>query len=462
MPFFITRKDVRSMYGIGNRLFNYGQLYSNSLFGGQKQGSYSGGLFGGGGIFGAGQSNAWNSWNNMVPNYAQINYSLLGKYLSNNYSDIQDKLGSLSNSESASKTFYSEFNSTFSGLKTAASALKSFSDTSVFRPTGYGSSNSSVASVTKDTAAVTAPINLEVKQTAASQSYASSAINSKGNTLNGKNTLTLTDGDGKKTAFNFNFNPAKDNKDHLNQIAEAINGKQMGITASVSETDGKSTLIFSSDKTGTKNTFTAEFTGDGASKLGLREDRQARDAKYSVDGGEEQTSQSNSIQLADGKLGVTLKGEGTTQIGRKVSDDSKTVDAVKQFAESYNKALGFLTKNSGKSPALTSLAYSFSSTRFQSGSLSKIGIAVDSSGALSVNESKLTNALKNNRGDVEKALGGASGLATSSYGKAVNAMNNSRNLYPQSPAISYSNYMYGRDKSYINSYMSGLFLSSLI
>lgn len=457
MPFFITRKDVRSMYGIGNRLFNYSQLYSNSLFGGQKQGSYSSG-----GIFGAGQSNAWNSWNNMVPNYAQINYSLLGKYLSNNYSDIQDKLGSLSNSESASKTFYSEFNSTFSGLKTAASALKSFSDTSVFRPTGYGSSNSSVASVTKDTAAVTAPINLEVKQTAASQSYASSAINSKGNTLNGKNTLTLTDGDGKKTAFNFNFNPAKDNKDHLNQIAEAINGKQMGITASVSETDGKSTLVFSSDKTGTKNTFTAEFTGDGASKLGLREDRQARDAKYSVDGGEEQTSQSNSIQLADGKLGVTLKGEGTTQIGRKVSDDSKTVDAVKQFAESYNKALGFLTKNSGKSPALTSLAYSFSSTRFQSGSLSKIGIAVDSSGALSVNESKLTNALKNNRGDVEKALGGASGLATSSYGKAVNAMNNSRNLYPQSPAISYSNYMYGRDKSYINSYMNGLFLSSLI
>lgn len=452
------------MYGIGNSYYNYGQLFSSSLFGQNNQknyGSYGG--YGSSGLFGMGQTNSmWSPWNSMVPNYAQINYSLLGKYLTNNYSDIQEKLDSLSNYKSESKSFYSEFNSTFGALKSAASSLKSFSDNSVFRPTGYGSSNSSVASVSKDTAASSTVFKLDVKQTAASQSYASSALNSTGNTLAGKSTLTLTDSEGKKTSFNFDFKAGGNNKSYLSQIATTINDKKMGITASVSETDGKSTLVFSSDKTGTDSAFSAEFTGGNASKLGLAEDREARNAVYSVDGGEEQTSQSNDIRLADGDLGVTLKGTGTTEISKKTADNSKTVDAVKKFAESYNKALAFLTKNKDTSSALNNLAYSFSTTRFQSGALSRIGIAVDATGALSVDEGKLTNALSSNPKSVEQVFGGANGLATSTYGKTVNAMNNSRNLYPQSPSVSYSNYMYGRDRSYISSYTNGMFLSSLI
>lgn len=446
------------MYGIGNNYNNYSRLYSSMMFGGGN----SGGLFGG--VSGFGQTNAWNSWNNMVPNYAQINYSLLGKYMSNNYSSIRDKLDALSNHESASKSFNSSFNSAFNDLKTAASSLKSFSGNSVFRPTGYGSSDSDVASVTKNTAASTDPIKLSVRQTAASQSYASAALGSTGNTLRGHNTLTITGSDGRSASLNFNFDPLKDNKEKLSQMASAINEKKLGVTASVSETNGKSTLVFSGDKTGAGNAFTASFTGDSASTLGLSLDREARDAKYSVNDGEEQTSESNEIRMAGGDLGVTLKDEGVTTIGKNTADNSKTVDAVKKFAESYNKALGFLTKNADQSPSLSGLAYSFSTTRFQSGALSKIGIAVDSAGALSVNESALKNALRDRPNDVEKVLGGANGLATSAYGKAVNAMNtnSSRSFYPQSPSVSYSNYMYGRDSSYISSYMNGMFFNSLI
>lgn len=443
------------MYGIGNSYFNYGQLYSSMLFGGQNNRGY--GASSVGGIFGSSQ----NGWNSMVPNYAQINYSLLGKYLTNNYDDIRDKLEGISNQKDNATSFYKKFNSAFSDLKSSASSLKSFSNDSVFRPTGYGSSDSKVASATSDNAAGSTPISLQVKQTATAQSYASSALSSTGNTLAGKSTLTLTDSDGKKTTLNFNFDGDGNNKSYLNKIASAVNDKKTGITASVTEKDGKSTLTLTG-QTGEKNAFTAEFTGGSASKLGISEQEKARDAIYSVDGGEEQTSASNEVRVGSERVGVTLKGEGSTTIAKNTADDSKTVDAVKKFAESYNSALAFLTKNSNESPALSSLAYSFSTTRFQSGALSKIGIAVDSTGALSVNESKLTSALQNNRGDVEKALGGASGLATSAYGKAVNAMNNSRNLYPQSPAISYSNYMYGRDRSYVSSYMNGMFLSSLI
>ena len=141
---------------------------------------------------------------------------------------------------------------------------------------------------------------------------------------------------------------------------------------------------------------------------------------------------------------------------------SLVFSAIKKFADSYNKTLSFLNENKDVSTAVSDLAYSFATTRFQSGALSKIGIAVDMNGALSVNESKLSQALKQNPQDVEKILGGASGIASNAYGKTVNAMNNSRNLYPQSVGVSYSNYMYGRDQSYVNAYTNGMFLSSLI
>lgn len=57
------------------------------------------------------------------------------------------------------------------------------------------------------------------------------------------------------------------------------NEMNLGITASVSEADGKSTLVFASDKTGTENAFTAHLTGESAVTVGLEEKQQARDAR---------------------------------------------------------------------------------------------------------------------------------------------------------------------------------------
>ena len=448
-------------YGISSYL-NY-SMYS-SLFGGSYGSSYgnfgsTNSLFGCSSLFGSSQRN---SWSNMVPNYGGINYSLLEKYYSGSYSSIKDSLNAIAKQESNSKAFYSDFNSVFSNLKSASSALKAFSSNSVFRPTGYGSSNSDVASVTSDMAASTNSYKLNVTQTAQAQSYTSSAVKSTGNTLAGKTTLTLTGADGKKSTFNFDFDSTKNNKSYYEQIASAVNGRDLGITASVTEKNGQSTLTFQADKTGTKSQFEVEFSGSLAEKIGMEEDQEAKDAIYSVNGGENQTSQSNNITLSGERINVTLKGEGTTEISRKTVDNSRTIDAIKKFADSYNKTLSFLNENKDVSTAVSDLAYSFATTRFQSGALSKIGIAVDMNGALSVNESKLSQALKQNPQDVEKILGGASGIASNAYGKTVNAMNNSRNLYPQSVGVSYSNYMYGRDQSYVNAYTNGMFLSSLI
>ena len=246
-------------------------------------------------------------------------------------------------------------------------------------------------------------------------------------------------------------------------MAAALNEKNLGITASVSESDGKSTLVFTSDKTGTENAFSAELTGESAVKAGLEEKQQARDAKYTVDGGEEQVSQSNEIKLLDGDLGVTLKGAGSTEIVHRTADDAQTVEAVKKFADSYNKVLSFLNKYKDKSSTLNSMAYSYGLTRLLSGTLSQIGINTDSKGVLSISEARLKDALRNNREDVEKVLGGAGGLAYQTYAKteSISIRQKSQSFYPKPPSLRDDNFTYGRNRKYANPYMCGMFFNYL-
>lgn len=399
--------------------------------------------------------------NCMIPNYAQMYDRRLAGILHNYSSRMKEQTEALTSYERASKEFFSEFDSAFGQLKAASSALKSFSSDSVFRPMGYGSSNSGVAEVTRDTTVVTGPIHLEVAQTAASTSYASKALVSSEHTLQGQHTLTITGSGGTTTSIQVEFDSSIDNKTNLNRMAAALNEANSGITAFVSEADGKSTLHFSSNRTGTEHGFTAALSGGSAVTIGLEETEQARNARYTVDNGGEMESQSNLIELLDGNLGVTLTGTGSADIGSKTADHTQTMDGVKKFADSYNNVLNFLNKYKNTSPTLGNLAYSYAATRFQSGTLSRIGIDVDSRGILSVDEGRLGEALRNNRGEVENLLGGADGLAYSTYAKTLSTMLSSKNLYPKAPAVSHSGYMYGPRRNYVRSYISGTFFNTL-
>lgn len=437
------------MYGIGSNQGYYNQLCGSSIFG------------------------SWNSPSIVIkyPNqvsrpygggmdFSYLNSNTMQKLLSS-LNDRQNAFVSQSQQQAASKKFYTEFNSTFGALKSAAGALKSFGSTSAFRPTGYGSTDGEVASVSKDfTSGTRTPINLQVDQTALAQSSSSQALYSRAQSLTGRSSLLLTNTDQSKSVkLDFSIASGTDNKAALQKMADAVNKTDLGIKATVEEKDGKSALVLNSEKTGTKSAFTASFTGSSAFQLS---DKQvARDAVYSVDGGSSQVSQSNAVEVKSG-LYVNLKGPGSAVLGARIQDDTKIMDAVKKFASSYNDALDFANSNSKKSAGMGNLAYSLGMTRFSSGSLSQIGIDVGSEGKLKVNESRLKSALKDRPNDVESLLGGPNGLATSTYGKTVNAFNNSRNLYPQASANTYSNFMYGRNMDYVSSYLSGMYYNAAI
>lgn len=163
-------------------------------------------------------------------------------------------------------------------------------------------------------------------------------------------------------------------------------------------------------------------------------------------------------------MGVTLTGVGSTEIAHRTVDDAQTVKAIEKFADSYNKVLSFLNKYKDKSSALNNMAYSYGTTRLFSGILSEIGINVDSKGNLSVDEGRLRDALQNNRDEVERVLGGPGGLDYDTYAKTQSIIirQKSQSLYPKPQALASFNYLYGRNRTYVNAYTSGMFFSSLI
>lgn len=110
-------------------------------------------------------------------------------------------------------------------------------------------------------------------------------------------------------------------------------------------------------------------------------------------------------------------------------DTEKTVKNVKAFAEDYNSALQFLSDNKNVSDNVKDLASSFAETKYNKLDYAAIGVNVDASGKLSVDEEKLTAALQSDPSKVEGLLG-KNGLASRTYKKALAAENNATNLLP--------------------------------
>ncbi|MDF2564689.1 MAG: flagellar capping protein [Massilibacillus sp.] len=109
---------------------------------------------------------------------------------------------------------------------------------------------------------------------------------------------------------------------------------------------------------------------------------------------------------------------------------SSIVKNVKQFASDYSSAVDFLSSNKSVSTGVSNLATSFSSTKYNSRAYDSIGIKVDTSGRLTVDESKLTSALTSDADRVKELLGGSSGLASKTISRVNVAETNSSNLVP--------------------------------
>ncbi len=100
------------------------------------------------------------------------------------------------------------------------------------------------------------------------------------------------------------------------------------------------------------------------------------------------------------------------------------VAAIKDFAESYNNAVSFLESNSGRSNAVNSQLASLKRALTTGDAMARIGLSIDKSGKLQVDEKKLKQTLDENYASVKDIMGGQFGIAERAATKASDILDN--------------------------------------
>ena len=230
----------------------------------------------------------------------------------------------------------------------------------------------------------------------------------------------------------------------LQDIRAKINAANIGVTASVISGSAGDRLVFSGSTTGAASAFTLTVTSgtatapaaDLSALAGFDETTPglaratAQDASLTIDG-VLVTSASNTI--TDAVNGVTLKLLDTGASTISIQGDSATInEAVSAFVGAYNALNSIIKQNSTYDAATktakplngestvrsiqgalnssrTTVPAALAGATFQT--LSELGISVQQDGSLSVDSAKLTSAITNSSGEVQKTL--------TAYGSAI-------------------------------------------
>jgi flagellar hook-associated protein 2 len=313
-----------------------------------------------------------------------------------------------------------------SGLKSAAEALK---EISAFQGNKISASHEDILTASVNSEAVKGKYSIKVMELAQEEKVMTDSFSSSDTSV-GTGVLTIKVGAGEPIEIEI----TEDNNT-LEDIAQSINDADGDVTAGIiKQDDNNYYLVLSSSKTGTDNTISVTVDDDdendsdtnGLSKLAstnLTVNQPAKNAQIIIDGIENIERQANTID--DLIPGVTLDllqkndSESVTvtverdydsiknKIESFVSAYNSVVDAFSS-AQKYNAETGEAGALLGDSSAMSMrnrirslIGTTVSGLPDNANSLSRIGIATDTNGKLSIDSSKLDDALKNNRNDVQ-------------------------------------------------------------
>jgi flagellar hook-associated protein 2 len=131
--------------------------------------------------------------------------------------------------------------------------------------------------------------------------------------------------------------------DSLATIASKINGTS-GIQVYASVVNSK--LVLSGKVTGEANTISVTSDDTLSDDLGFTESLAARDAKYTVDGGAQQSSASNIVTAAIPGVTLTFKGVMASAASIVVGSPSPNTDVIQgkiqAFVDQYNSTVDFI------------------------------------------------------------------------------------------------------------------------
>lgn len=122
--------------------------------------------------------------------------------------------------------------------------------------------------------------------------------------------------------------------------------------------------------------------------------------------------------------------DGKVTTSTKYSDELQAaLDTVKDFVNDYNSAVKFFSDNKSVSKRMELLGNAFGDTTYRAASYAAIGLTTNSDGSISINESKLAEAIVNDPGKVSTVLG-ADGLAGKAESHISYANGQREQLFP--------------------------------
>lgn len=362
-------------------------------------------------------------------------------------------------------TAYGQISNVLGGLSSAASALAA---PALFQGVKAGSSNTSTLSATADGTAVAGSYAINVTQLAQAQALVT-AGQASSKTAIGVGTISFDFGtisggaldatSGKYTGSSFVPDVTRTatpitigaGSNTLEGIRDAINGAKVGVTASIVN-DGSGTpqrLVLSSTQTGAASSMKISVTGDAALQTLLSNDPagtqnltqtvSGQDAKLTVNG-IAVSSATNTVKEAIQGTTLSVAAIGTASVNL-TTDTASVSAAIGNFVQAYNNlqaTAGNLTAYNATTKTGAALLGDATLrnlqtkirqalTTPQAGGpndmkvLSEIGVSFQKDGTLSIDSTKLNNALSTNLAGVSKLFANATD-STAGYGNQLSTL----------------------------------------
>lgn len=312
------------------------------------------------------------------------------------------------------------------GIQTAVASvtsdLNSLGDLS--GPLSSRTVSSTYSNVATATAAAGTPVGTHVvvvNDLASTASWYSPAVASSTTPLNPAQ-ITITSSTGSSSTIQVG-----NGVNTLDQLASSINSQGLGVTASIVNDAGGARLALVSNASGKDADFSVSTD---SSDLQFTQSSKGKNASLTVDG-IPITSATNTVTGAVKGLTINLLNQSFgAQVNLTIAPDASQVSAsLAKFVADYNSAIGLVNTQfsfnqaSGtqgplgsdpvvrtlQSTLMQAISYSSGSSTSSGGitSLASLGISVGNDGTLSLDSSKVANAVNNNPSGVQNFFQGA-------------------------------------------------------
>lgn len=326
--------------------------------------------------------------------------------LENKFKPVENQLTYAQTEQSqwaAMKTAFNTFESSLEALKNLSTGNK-----------GVQMSNENAFSVTANSSAVANSYDISVEQLATKHKILTKAQADVKAPLGKEGVVKIN---GKDFEFTADMS--------ITDVAEKLNKGEYGVTASLVS----GSLILTSTETGEANKMNFEDANGILADLGFINDdgsirmeiTQAKDALVTIDGVQVKNTTN---KITNGLLGVTLelKNTTTTPVAVEIGNNDDDLSAqVKKFVTSYNTLISKINEYTGEGKGLQGETVMTKAagdlrrliTSDNNGYLHSLGIEVDGiakDGTIKLNETTLTNAIKNDYDKVLNMFNGTDGI----------------------------------------------------